>query len=153
MYYESRLNHLRKIDHLSLNQQARKIKNLNIGQALQIGNVIWVNDANPSGTGITEAAVLYQSKDKTVQFESITVDWCSESDIKVFIREYENTQYLESEYDITALEGITFNNQDELAWFDCGCCGSGFKSTIAKQRQFDQDAGYGICSNCERYYL
>ena len=153
MYYESRLSHVRNIDHLSLNQQARKIKNLYIGQALQIGNVIWVNDANPSGTGITEAAVLYQSEDKTVQFESITVDWCSESEIKIFIREYENIEYLKSEYHITELEGIAFNSQQQLTWFDCGCCGSGFQSTIADQRKFDQDAGYGICPNCEKYYL
>lgn len=58
-------------------------------------------------------------------------------------------EYYKPNYNITELSAIEFNNQKQLVWFDCG---SGFQSTIAQQRKFDQDAGYGICSNCTGYY-
>lgn len=40
----------------------------------------------------------------------------------------------------------------EEANFTCGCCGNWFKDNVQKQLRYDQDAGYGICSKCQRWH-
>tara|TARA_R110002050_G_scaffold271612_3_gene415109 strand:- start:472 stop:990 length:519 start_codon:yes stop_codon:yes gene_type:complete len=152
MYFESRLNSIKDVTNLSIEEQVKAIKQLGIGNAIKIGSVLWINDENPSGTGIKEAALLYQFSNKTVQFESVTVDWCSDLQIMKLIIEYGNTELLKSDYGIDNLSPIRFNDQEAMSWFDCGCCGTGFKSTISYQSKFDQDAGYGICTDCDSYY-
>ena len=149
MYFESRLNSIKNVTNLSIDEQVKAIKQLCIGNAIKICNVLWVNDESPSGTCIMEVALLYEFPNKTVQFESITVDWCNDLQIKKFIIDFGNTELLKSEYRIDNLNPIKFNDQKALSWFDCGCCGTGFKSTMTYQRKFDQDAGYGICPDCD----
>lgn len=153
MYFESRLNAVKNITDLTIEKKTKAIKQLGIGNAIKIGNVLWVNNENPSGTGIKEVALLYQFPNKTVQFESITVGWCNDLQVKKFIIDFGNTELLKSDYGIDKLSPIKFNDQEALSWFDCGCCGTGFKSTISYQRKFDQDAGYGICPDCDSYYV
>ena len=153
MYFESRINNINDLTNCTIKEQAKAIKELCICEAIKIGNTIWVNDEIPSGTGGKEAAVLYKFSNKIVQFESVTVGWCNELEIIKFIKEYSNIDILKNEYNIETLKPIMLNEEEAITWFACGCCGTGFKSTISRQRQFDQDAGYGICSNCENYYL
>ena len=38
--------------------------------------------------------------------------------------------------------------KNQNAHFICGCCGAGFFDNIKKQREYDQDKGYGICDRC-----
>jgi len=59
---------------------------------------------------------------------------------------------IKKEYNINGLKRTKFNDENNLSWFDCGCCGIDFKSTINKQKHFDQDAGYGFCSECQLKY-
>jgi len=149
MYFESRFNRINNLSNASITEQSNNIKKLSIGQAVKIKNLIWVNDENPSGTGIKEVAVLYQLNTKTIQFESITVDKCSQLRIENYIKQYSDFTILKDEYNIEKRSAIRFNDKEAMNWFNCGCCGTGFKSTIKYQQQFDQDAGYGICSDCE----
>jgi len=51
---------------------------------------------------------------------------------------------------LTFVAPTTLNNVEKQVFFTCGCCGIGFKSTIAEQVKFDQDSGFGICDSCVR---
>ena len=149
MYFESRTNKIFDATNLNINKQTEKIKNLEICNAIKIGNIIFVNDENSSGTGIKEVAALYENSNKFYQFESLTIDWMNDKEIQNCIKKYADTNYLIKEYNIESKKPTNLNDENQLNYFNCGCCGNFFKSTIKKQKIFDQDAGYGICSNCE----
>ena len=149
MYFESRHNHIIDLSMDPIESQTMKIKTLPIGYAIKINNILWVNDESPSGTGIKEAAILYQFEDRYIQFESVTVDWCSEHKLQGYIKSYMDVEMLKQEYQIDECSTVLFNQSEAKTWFDCGCCGTSFMSTRSYQSQFDQDAGYGLCSSCE----
>ncbi len=152
MYFESRVNRIENISNLSIKEQVETIQTLGIGRGVKINHQVWINDANPSGAGINEVAVLLEKESLYFQFESITVPWCKALELETFINDFNKLEYLEKNYEISKIEAKELNNENSLTWFDCGCCNSGFQSTIKVQKQFDQDAGYGICSNCSAYY-
>ncbi|MBB3125251.1 hypothetical protein FHS04_002795 [Mesoflavibacter sabulilitoris] len=150
MYYESRINQIKEISNLSIQEQIECIKSLGIGKAIKIDNIIWVNDETPHGTGGYEAAVLIEKDSNYYQFESITIPWCSDEDIEEFINDFKNESIINKKYyfNIDKATPKNLNNKESLNWFICACCGKGFKSTIKIQSQYDQDAGFGYCSDC-----
>lgn len=91
-----------------------------------------------------EVAVI--NLDANRQIESITFGWIN--DLPTAIR------YLEECQDATPLGNRPANcpldgeGESTPTSFTCGCCGTGFMSTIAEQRIHDQDEGYGYCPKC-----
>ena len=101
MYYESRKNTITDLTEQSLYEQIVAILKLPICSGVKIGDQIWVNDESPYGTGLHKVAVLYTLEDKTVQFESITVDDGIEPmEIGQFINAFKSVEFLEKEYGI-----------------------------------------------------
>lgn len=112
-------------------------------------NVYYVNDASIHDKNFAETAVLIDAANgEQEQIESITAAWI---DTAEKLAEYFNKAITTD--DVYYMGKVRlFNNDNTPAWFTCGCCGNGFKSTIEKQKKFDQDATYGICNRCETYY-
>ncbi len=86
------------------------------------------------------------------QIESITMGWIDDAEEKAkYLRECADT-----DFSMGKPGGAKFpldgENDDIQGWFECGCCGEGFQSTIAKQKRYDQDNGYGFCPSCVRSY-
>ena len=148
MYYESRSNSILNISEKSIKEQIQALKTMGIGKGYIIGSSLWINDANPSGCGGSEAAVFLIKDNVYFSFESITIPWCKDSEIEEFIIEFQNVEETIKTYSIDLTKPTVVNNVNALVFFDCGCCGSGFKSTIEEQQQFDQDSGFGICPSC-----
>ncbi len=96
-----------------------------------------------------EVAVI--DLDRQVQIESITFGWIEGLAEKIqYLKNCETTDYVFRNSVSLPLDG---DKEDQPAEFECGCCGDGFISTIAKQRVFDQDCGFGICPGCnDRYW-
>lgn len=81
-----------------------------------------------------------------VQLESITMGWIdSESEKARYLLECETQDWIMKGAATIPIDGETGNVK---AWFECGCCGTCFQSTIEKQRKYDQDNGYGLCVEC-----
>lgn len=147
MYYESRINTLTDITDFPIEIQAKKVKSLGIGSAVQIKQIIFVNDANPSGCGISEVAVIYERDNNFYAFESLTVDRIHIEEMSHLITQYCNSSFEDIKKSLFASK-TSFNNIEKEVYFNCGCCGEGFKSTISKQEKFDQDSGFGLCDEC-----
>lgn len=82
------------------------------------------------------------------QIESITLGWCEDTKEKVnHLRECETTDFAMTGEGAVRLP-LDGKGDEVESWFECGCCGEGFQSTIKKQEQFDQDTGFGICKSC-----
>jgi hypothetical protein len=159
MYYESRQQQIRNVadameaaklikEGKAAGYEALTHKVMVKGQEV---NIYYVNDANINDSNFAETAVLIDCKhDKTMQeqIESITAAWIGTAEE---LAEYFNRAIMTD--DVYYMGKVKlFDNANTSAWFTCGCCGSGFKSTIAKQEKFDQDATYGICNRCEQQY-
>lgn len=102
----------------------------------------------------SEVAVVRLDGERPIQIESITFAWLSGDENQ---RIAAGTEYLERCETTDFVMGPTAfpldgSGENRPAWFSCGCCGQSFRSTLAEQGIFDQDAGYGICPACERYY-
>lgn len=94
-----------------------------------------------------EVAVI--DLDRLIQIESITMGWIPELDKKT-----EQLAFCElTDFQMGPIAGLPLDgqNEDTPAMFECGCCGQGFKSTVATQKKYDQDNGYGICPRCARW--
>lgn len=106
-------------------------------------NYGFANDES-SCNGITELAIL--DMDANTQIESLTIGWVKGNKLKAILECCENPS-------IQKKTGLTIENNKIVnqpkSWYTCGCCGTGFKSTHKEQSKFDQDSGYGICSDCE----
>jgi hypothetical protein len=92
-----------------------------------------------------EVAVI--DLDAMVQIESITFGWVKDLEGKIW--HLETCETIDFNMGRTQFP-LDDQGLDTKAYFDCGCCGKRFKSTIRIQKQFDQDAGYGICPTCYR---
>ncbi len=148
MYYEARINTITDISESTIEQQIEALKNMGIGSGLSIGSTLWVNDENPSGCGGNEVAVLIIRGGRYYPLESITIPWCTDDELKGFILSFQDIRAMQDTYSLTFDNPVAINDIDTLVYFDCGCCGTGFKSTIKIQAKFDQDSGYGFCSDC-----
>lgn len=153
MYYEARINTITDMSDNTIEEQIEALKNMGIGKGHIIGNTLWINDANPSGCGGYEAAVLLVKDGQYYALESITVPWCKDNELIGFVRSFQNVSAMKETYGLSFDNPVKVNDADTQVYFDCGCCGSGFRSTIRIQAKFDQDSGYGICPDCvERFY-
>lgn len=96
-----------------------------------------------------EVAVIRLDVDPPVQIESITFAWIDGLEHKIAeLRSCESTDFKMGRTSLP-LDG---DGEDRPAGFTCGCCGEWFTSTVAEQRKFDQDEGYGICESCNNRY-
>lgn len=148
MYYEARINTITDISGSAIGEQVEALKNMGIGKGHIIGNSLWINDANPSGCGGHEVAVFLIMDGLYYNFESITVPWCTDDALMGYIRSYQDMDKVRETYALSFDNPDVINDTDTRVYFDCGCCGSGFRSTIKIQARFDQDSGYGICPSC-----
>ncbi len=95
----------------------------------------------------SEVAVFKCFGKERFQVDSITFAWCDREQRLHHMKVCEGL-----EIGRAATLSIDGDGRDKLAGFECGCCGEWFNSTITKQKKYDQDAGYGICPACSRYY-
>lgn len=107
----------------------------------------FANDAS-NCEGITELAIL--DMEKVIQIESLTIDWVKGNKLKAILDCCENPA-MQKQTGLVIKDNEIIVQPNSI--FTCGCCGTGFYSTQKVQSKFDQDAGYGICKECERFYL
>lgn len=154
MFYESRTHELLQVS--SPLEAAQKIKNHDVSGyqvlAYQIDGSTYlaVNDAHIDDSNFAETAVLKQLEDGTyLQIESITAAWIKTAEqLAQYFADAAKEPCLPHKANII----IGKPKGNETAYFTCGCCGEGFRGNVKAQLEFDQDAGYGICPNCEQYY-
>lgn len=145
MYFESR-EHTRKnvsgaVEAATLIHNGNAATHEAIAWETPIGTLCAVNDDHIDGFW-GEVAVINLSTNEKI--ESITFAWVETLDEKIKHLEDCGTGAFKIGTIVTVpMDGA---GQDALAWFECSCCGTGFKSTINKQKKYDQDAGYGRCS-------
>lgn len=147
MYFEARQNEVRPLrGRFSFRRLAEEIKQLSPGEAITAKGWLFVNDQPTDNHGrLLEVAILTQEGEEFYQWESLTADW-------VQLWELEN--WLESwieKPNRAFRRPVAFNQDHAPAWFLCGCCGTSFQSTMKDQRRHDQDAGFGICPDCEAW--
>jgi hypothetical protein len=152
MFYESISHKLTPVADAS--EAATKIKT---GKASSSEALCWenangkfyvVSDCHIDDSAFAETALLQEIDSVFYQIESITAAWINSA------KELANT-LLRTETDPPIkrkTQLIVGKPTIEVANFECGCCGTGFKSLVSYQLEFDQDQGYGICPDCEKYY-
>lgn len=102
MYYESRFNKIIKSKD-DIQTIVKILKKLTIGEGLENNDVIYMNDESPSGTGALEIAVLVKTDGVYKQFESLTISWMDDEEIKNIISKFTNVKIIESNYDLKKL--------------------------------------------------
>jgi len=146
MYFENRVNTIEAKTSL------REIAAIFFGrhfsdyQAFSFGDFVFVSDANPSGTGVLEVAVVNQKEGK--QVESLTVGWMKT--LTEVVEAFEDS--LDSDTTFKLVKVPTADSVPMRVHLECGCCGNFFRDDFEYQQQFDQDSGFGICPGCEKYY-
>jgi len=112
------------------------------------GKFYVVSDSHIDDSPFAETAVLQEINSEFFQIESITAAWID--------TEKELAEYFETAMAEPAIKRktqlIVGQPTNQFAAFTCGCCGSRFRGNVKEQLEFDQDQGYGICSDCEQYY-
>ena len=94
-----------------------------------------------------ETAVI--NLDAGLQYESLTFGWMKSFEEKLkHVVEAAKPGW----HRVCTIPSLDGKNFERTAWFECGCCGERFRSTLAKQLPFDQDAGFGICPDHEHLY-
>lgn len=146
MNFENRINVIHPAT--SIEQIAEAFFNRNWpGHGYQLGNIIFVDDQSPHGTGILEVAVVDQERGK---LESITVGWCrSVGEVLRYFREclLPDAPVVNKNCRVP-LSGTEI----KIVHLECGCCGQSFSDDYHAQKRFDQDTGFGICKDCQKYY-
>ena len=112
------------------------------------GKFYVVSDSHIDDCPFAETAVIQEINSEFFQIESITAAWID--------TEKELAEYFETAMSEPATKRktqlIIGKPTNQFAAFTCGCCGSRFRGNVKEQLEFDQDQGYGICSDCEQYY-
>jgi len=159
MYYESRVHEI--ISTEDAFDAATKIKN---GEIRGHQVVTWLGIdkqyqffAVPDGhidNPMLELAILRKEASKQdspyQQVESITNGWIeSPNELGKYFLDAEVSELIMTN-NAQLIVGSPKGN--ETASFTCGCCGTCFEANVKDQLKFDQDAGYGICSDCKKYY-
>jgi hypothetical protein len=150
MYFETTMHTTRAVENAQTAAQLIKKR-----EAYNFEALIWTGKGrrlaavadNHCDNPWLEVAVI--DMDRKCQIESITADWCrSTEELATHLATCETTDFVFRRNITLPLDN---QNGDTLANFECGCCGSFFQSTYAKQRKYDQDDGYGICPDCDNY--
>lgn len=106
-----------------------------------------VSDVNTNSSAFAESAVIRESD--MMQIESLTIAWMETTEeIERYLIDSCINPHVMGKADLI----IGNPKEDAQGWFECGCCGTSFKSGVKYQLTFDQDSGYGICPKCEHYY-
>ncbi len=114
----------------------------------QDGKLFGLANDEISCESVTEAAI-FNLTDR-IQIESVTIGWMNKENwLNYFTRLFKSRTVFAKPLDFAVIEGKIVWTKVHLAHFECGCCGQDFKSDYQYQQQFDQDAGYGICPDCE----
>lgn len=149
MYYEGRISKIKHFNNLEelLNAISQNFF-YNVLYTFNIDNTLYgfANDQRNCET-ICEAAILNLTNQ--TQIESVTLDWIKGDKIFYFTELFKNPSPMKSSLPFKIIDNEIVQNKPILSWFECGCCGTSFKSDYKYQMQFDQDSGYGICSECE----
>ena len=112
------------------------------------GKFYVVSDSHIDDSAFAESAVLQEIDSEFFQIESITAAWInSPRKLAFHFRSAETDPPIKRKTQL-----IVGKPTNQMGFFECGCCGTGFKANVAEQLEFDQDNGYGICPDCEHYY-
>ena len=152
MFYEA-IQH-QTVSVADATEAATKIKE---GTALSHQALTWqnangkfyvVSDSHIDDSAFAKTALLQEIDSEFFQIESITAAWIkSVQELAACFSKTETNPPIKRKTQL-----IVGKPTNQVAWFDCGCCGTGFKANVAEQLKFDQDNGYGICPDCEKYY-
>ena len=152
MFYEA-IQH-KTVPVADATEAATKIKE---GKALSYQALTWqnangkfyvVSDSHIDDSAFAETALLQEINSEFFQIESITAAWIkSVKELAACFSKTETDPPIKRKTQL-----IVGKPTNQIAWFECGCCGTGFKANVAEQLEYDQDAGYGICPDCEKYY-
>lgn len=154
MFYEGRIQFIREYDSLeSLLDAVSRIFAHNVVYCFRKDKQLFgiANDQRTCEC-VTEAAILNLTK--MTQIESVTLDWLEQENWLAYFTRLFNNPYtgFEKPLDFTISGNKITSDKPRLALFECGCCGTGFHSDYQYQVKFDQDAGYGICPDCEKWH-
>ncbi len=112
------------------------------------GKFYVVSDSHINDSAFAETALLQEIDSEFFQIESITAAGIkSAKELAACFSKTETDPPIKRKTQL-----IVGKPTNQVAWFECGCCGTGFKANVAEQLEFDQDNGYGICPDCEKYY-
>ena len=152
MYYESISHEILPV--ADATEAATKIKEGSVrsNQALcwenPNGKFYAVSDGHIDDSAFAETAVLQEIDSEMYQIESITAAWIdSKEELAQYFINTEIEPAIKSKTQLIVGKPTT-----QFAVFTCGCCDSRFRGKVAEQLLFDQDNGYGICRDCEKYY-
>lgn len=152
MYFEARIHALREVE--SRMQVALLIKEQKVpwyevlAWAGEKYTFLCVADGHVENPFL-EVAILRQEEDGTYYLiESITAGWIETPEkLELELAEAERANPIrKAQLIIGAPHGY------EIAMFTCGCCGKRFKGNVKEQLKYDQDAGYGKCEECIKYF-
>jgi len=154
MYYEAIVHKLHPV--ASSDEAAKVIKSGNVNDWDAVSwkgsdgkNYIAVNDAHIDDSAFAETAVIRDDDGVFTQLESITVAWCkSPEEVGKYFKQVETQDFTMGKTQLI----IGSPTDLQRANFICGCCGEWFKDFVKKQLTYDQDNGYGICPDCQKYY-
>jgi len=152
MYYESIPHVVTQVADAA--EAAKKIKQVTVRSTEALcwtntnGKFYVVSDSHIDDSPFAETAVIQEINSEFFQIESITAAWI---DTEKELAEYFETAMSQPTYK-RKTQLIVGQPTNQTGWFECGCCGTGFKANIAEQLKFDQDQGYGICPDCKHYY-
>jgi hypothetical protein len=124
-----------------------------LGWISPIGNekMICVSDNHADGRPFYETAILKEhGSGEYYQVETYTFGHMSEAQVIEGLIEIQDPRNWATMGKTSLI--IDKVKGSEVAWFDCGCCGTRFKDNVKRQLEFGQDAGFGICRDCDHYY-
>jgi hypothetical protein len=113
------------------------------------GKFYVVSDSHINNFTFAETAVLQEIDSEFFEIESISTE--------IIETKEELTQYFVNAVKYPQIkiktQLIIGKATNQVADFWCVCCERQFEDNVAKQHAHDQDDGYGICDNCEKYYI
>ena len=153
MYFETVVHEIKQVANAT--EAAELIKSGSIASYVALqwesehGTFLAVNDAHIDDSAFAETAMIHKRGDEYFQIESITAGWCDLQQLEESFKETEKEPAINKK----VILNIGKADHDAKAFFTCGCCGEYFRDFVEKQLKFNQDSGYGICNECEKYYI
>jgi hypothetical protein len=152
MYYESIPQKVTSV--ADATEAATRIKDCKVHSSETLcwtnsnGKFYVVSDCHIDDSAFAETAVIQEIDSEFFKIESITAAWIkTKEELARYFIEAETEPAIKRKTQL-----ITAKPVNQMAFFECGCCGTSFKAHVAEQLKFDQDCGYGICPSCEHYY-
>ena len=155
MYFESRSH-----ESLPVANAREAAKRIHEGTLISHQVPIWKNANGQRIAAVPDGHIdnLYLeivviNLDTREEIESITFGWINSLDLKAELLIAATTLNTVYNRDVQLnIDGAQLGGGPQKpVTFTCSCCGEWFKSTIAEQAKYDQDAGYGHCPKCAKY--